>query len=152
MPRRSCSDSLWLTYVIWRHKSVFTLAKLMSYLLMALCHYRNQCRPPINEILWRSPGRNLIASTQVTILHNGFEDYITKIAATSPRCHWVNANQGYIEHYNAQPCTSSTGKTYHIQTTLSPMGRTANRVDREIKQDNFCSRHLKDYRRSRQEL
>ena len=43
----------------------------------------------ISEVLLQS-SENLIVSAQVISLHNGFQNYIFNVTATSPRGQWVN--------------------------------------------------------------
>ena len=52
-------NSLLPGYATWQHKSWSTLAQAITYWLMALSHYRNQCWLIISEIQWHSQQGNL---------------------------------------------------------------------------------------------
>ena len=45
-------NSLWPSDAIWQHISASTLAQVMTWCLMVISHYLNQCWLLINELLW----------------------------------------------------------------------------------------------------
>ena len=49
------------------------------------CHYLNQCRLNISDVLWHSPEGNFTRNVQVIYPRYGFENYQFKITAASPR-------------------------------------------------------------------
>ena len=61
--------------------------------LMAPSHYLNKCWLLICEFQRHSPKNNFTASTQAAILHDEFENYKSKITATSPRAGKVNLQE-----------------------------------------------------------
>ena len=88
-------NSLWLSGVIWWHRSGSTLVQVMVCCWMAPSHYANQSWLLISEILEHSPERNFTLNFQATVLYNEFENWLLKytfeITATSPRVLWVNS-------------------------------------------------------------
>ena len=65
--------------------------------LRAPNHNLNQCWFLISEALWHSFESNFTASAQATILYTciEFQNYISKIAATSSRGQWVNGSDSF---------------------------------------------------------
>ena len=56
-------NSLWPSYIIWRHGSRSTLAQVMACCLTAPSHYLNQCWLMISEVLWHSSDSNFTENT-----------------------------------------------------------------------------------------
>ena len=82
-------NSLWPGDSTWWHSSGSTLAQVMAGCLTAPSHYLNQCWLLISEALWHLPGSNFTASAPTIILYYEFENYTSKITATSLRGQWV---------------------------------------------------------------
>ena len=82
-------NSLWPGDTIWRHRSGSTLAQVMACCLMAPSHYLNQCWLITCETLWHSPEGNFTGNAQGIFPWYEFENYFSKITATSPWGQWV---------------------------------------------------------------
>ena len=83
-------NSLWPSYVIWRHRSGSTLAQVMVCCLTAPSHYLNQCWHVISKVLRHSSEGIIMRRSEDTNQWNKIENSIFRIAFGSPRGQWVN--------------------------------------------------------------
>ena len=84
-------NSFWPTDTTWQHRIESILAQVMACCLTAPSHFLNQCWVLISEILWHPPEGDFVVNTQTIYPWYKFENYLSKMTATSPMCQWVKA-------------------------------------------------------------
>ena len=71
-------NSMWLSTAIWWHRYVSILAQVMTCCLMAPSHYLNQCCLLNSEVLWHSPGRNLMRVPKLLLCEMNLKTMLLK--------------------------------------------------------------------------
>ena len=96
----STVNSLWPSDAIWCHRTWATLIQVMAWCLTAPSHYLNQCWLIINEVLRHSPQGSSTGNAQDIYRSYEFENYYSKIRATSPRGQWFKSRDNFMYAYS----------------------------------------------------